>query len=166
MERIRQNRPFLGICVALQSFFEGSEESPGVAGLGILPGQVKRLQGIGPVGPAHRLERYKAGQKDCSLFNNYRDEKLYFVHSYHVPETIVPDHWRLTTTDYGEEFVSGICQGNIAALQFHPEKSGPAGLQILDNFLSENVLNALEQSGVSISRTNQDPDFKTNYCLS
>ena len=137
--RILENRPFLGICVALQSFFEGSEESPGVAGLGILPGQVKRFAGHGLSVPHIGWNGIKQ-HRECSLFNNYRDENLYFVHSFHVPTDIVPDDWQLTTTDYGDEFISGICQGNVAAVQFHPEKSGPAGLQILDNFLSRECI--------------------------
>ncbi len=154
--RIRENRPFLGICVALQSFFEGSDESPGVSGLGILPGQIKRFAGHGLSVPHIGWNGIKQ-HRVCSLFNNYRDEKLYFVHSYHVPTPLVPDHWLLTTTDYGNEFVSGICQGNVAALQFHPEKSGPAGLQILENFLarecielsSERIVNTPEKTALS-----------------
>lgn len=133
--RIRENRPFLGICVALQAFFEGSEESPGVSGLGILPGQVKRFTGTGLAVPQigwNGIIRHK----ECSLFADYTEEKVYFVHSYAAPAEIVSDDWLLTTTDYGSRFASGICHGNVAALQFHPEKSGAAGLKILDNFLS------------------------------
>jgi len=137
--RIHQNKPLLGICVALQAFFEGSEESPGVAGLGILPGQVRRFAGSRRAVPQIGWNGVKQ-HKTSSLFAGYGDEKVYFVHSYHVPTEIVPDEWLLTTTDYETEFVSGICHGNIAALQFHPEKSGQAGLQILKNFLSNDGL--------------------------
>ncbi len=132
--RIRENRPFLGICVALQAFFEGSEESPGVSGLGILPGQVKRFTGTELAVPQigwNGIIRHK----ECSLFADYNDEKVYFVHSFAAPAETVSDEWLLTTTDYGTRFASGICHGNVAALQFHPEKSGAAGLKILDNFL-------------------------------
>jgi imidazole glycerol-phosphate synthase len=69
------------------------------------------------------------------LFDDYRGEKLYFVHSYHARVEDVDEEWLLATTDYGEPFVSGICRGNIAACQFHPEKSGVAGLGILKQFL-------------------------------
>ena len=137
--RIRENKPFLGICVALQAFFEGSEESPGVSGLGVLPGQVKRFTGSDLAVPQIGWNGIKQ-HKECSLFFNYQDEKVYFVHSYHVPTNIVSDEWLLTTTDYDTEFVSGVCHGNVAALQFHPEKSGLAGLQILDNFLSRECI--------------------------
>ena len=134
IERIKSNKPFLGICVALQAFFEGSEESPGVEGLGILPGQVKRFPAAGLAVPQIGWNGIKR-KKDSSLFLDYHNDKVYFVHSYHVPVDIVDNEWLLCTTDYGVEFVSGIQKGNVAALQFHPEKSGKAGLAILENYL-------------------------------
>ncbi|MEE4164810.1 MAG: imidazole glycerol phosphate synthase subunit HisH, partial [Desulfocapsaceae bacterium] len=137
--RIRENRPFLGICVALQAFFEGSEESPGVNGLGILPGQVRRFTGT-ELSVPHIGWNGIRQHKDSTLFRDYQDEKLYFVHSYQVPEETLSEDWLMTTTDYGARFVSGICRGNVAALQFHPEKSGRAGLSILNNFLSNECL--------------------------
>jgi glutamine amidotransferase/cyclase len=149
--RIRENKPFLGICVALQAFFEGSEESPGVSGLGILPGQVRRFSGKGLSVPHmgwNGIRQYK----NCTLFSDYQNEKLYFVHSYHVPEETVSDDWLMTTTDYGTRFVSGICRGNIAALQFHPEKSGLAGLRILNNFLAKECLELQSQRAVDKCR--------------
>ena len=153
--RIRENRPFLGICVALQAFFEGSEESPGVSGLGVQPGQVKRFTGSDLAVPHIGWNGIKQ-HKECSLFSNYQDEKVYFVHSYHVPTNIVLDEWLLTTTDYGTEFVSGVCRGNVAALQFHPEKSGLAGLQILENFLSREYIELSAKKDI-------DPDKKTTF---
>ncbi len=135
IQRIRSDKPFLGICVALQVLFEGSEESPGVAGLSIFPGQVKRfapgLLSVPQIGwnGIHI-------QADSPLFDGYQEEKLYFVHSYRVSCENVPDEWLLTTTDYGEHYVSGVARGHVAALQFHPEKSGAAGLRILENFLN------------------------------
>lgn len=132
--RILENKPFLGICVALQSFFEGSEESPGIAGLGILSGQVKRF-------PDHELAVPQIGwngiriQKDSRLLDNYKGEKLYFVHSYHAPVDERNAEWVLSLTDYGNKFVSAVERGNVCAFQFHPEKSSEAGLNILNNFL-------------------------------
>jgi glutamine amidotransferase/cyclase len=136
LARIRQNLPFLGICVALQAFFEGSEESPGIAGLGLLPGQVKRFN-VSPLSVPHIGWNDIKLEKSCSLFQDYQGEKMYFVHSYHGILDNVPEQWRLAATDYGEEFVSAICQGNVAAFQFHPEKSGTAGLNILKHFVEE-----------------------------
>ena len=145
IERIKSNKPFLGICVALQAFFEGSEESPGVSGLGILPGQVKRFHAGDLAVPQIGWNGIKR-KKNSTLFSNYNDEKVYFVHSYHVPTDIVDPEWLLCTSDYGVEFASGIQRGNIAALQFHPEKSGMAGLDILDNFLKNEELKVINES--------------------
>lgn len=136
IRRISENRSFLGICVALQALFEGSSESPGVNGLGILKGQVKRF-------PSSELSVPQIGwngiklQKSCSMFRDYQEEKLYFVHSYHGCVEDVPDQWLLATSDYGVEFVSAVCKGNVAACQFHPEKSGMSGLAILRRFLED-----------------------------
>ncbi|MEN8753542.1 MAG: imidazole glycerol phosphate synthase subunit HisF [Desulfobacterales bacterium] len=126
------NRPFLGICLGLQALFDASEEAPGCKGLGIVPGVVKRftlelaVPHIGWNGISIR--------KPSKIFDRLEgSEKFYFVHSYYVApldESVV-----LTTTDYGGKFVSGIQKGNIIATQFHPEKSGRAGLRILKNFL-------------------------------
>ncbi|GBE12450.1 imidazole glycerol phosphate synthase subunit HisF [bacterium BMS3Abin13] len=129
---LQSGRPFFGICLGLQALFDGSEEAPGVNGLGIIPGQVKRFT-VDLAVPHIGWNGIKARQPS-RLFNGlHGDEKFYFVHSYHVaPET---DEWVLTTTDYDYEFVSAIQKGNIIATQFHPEKSGKAGLALLANFL-------------------------------
>jgi glutamine amidotransferase/cyclase len=134
IERIRLNKPFLGICVALQALFEGSEESPGVAGLGILPGQVKRFTDRNLSVPQIGWNGIVL-HKESPILKDYQDQKLYFVHSYRASVADVGPDWLLTTTDYGESFVSGVEKGNVTAFQFHPEKSGEAGLGILRNFL-------------------------------
>ncbi len=129
---LQSNRSFLGICLGLQALFENSEEAPGVQGLGFISGSVKRF--------STHLSIPHIGwnglniKQSSRIFNKIlSDEKFYFVHSYHV----VPDDATvaMTTTNYGYEFVSSIQKGNIMASQFHPEKSGRAGLQILKNFL-------------------------------
>jgi glutamine amidotransferase/cyclase len=129
---LRSNRPFLGICLGLQALFDASEEAPGFKGLGIIPGAVKRFtlelavphigwNGLNIRQPSKIFDRLEGR------------EKFYFVHSYYVApqdESVV-----LTTTDYGKRFVSAVQRGNVVATQFHPEKSGRAGLRILQNFL-------------------------------
>lgn len=131
-EYLRSNRPFLGICIGLQALFEESEEAPGVTGLGFIPGTVKRF--VTDLSVPHIGWNGVKIREPSRLFNGLRgDEKFYFVHSYHV----VPkqDVDVLTTTDYGCAFVSSIQRGNVIATQFHPEKSGEAGLRVLKNFL-------------------------------
>ncbi len=126
------NRPFLGICVALQALFESSEEAPDESGLGFLKGRVKRFTTELAV-PHIGWNGFKVKQPS-RIFNGFTgEEKLYFVHSFHVEADDPADI--LTTTDYGYEFVSSIQKGNVVATQFHPEKSGKAGLKILENFL-------------------------------
>ncbi len=128
-------RPYLGICIGLQTLFEGSEESPGVPGLGVIPGQIRRFRAPGLAVPhmgwnGVRLER------ESPLFADYNDEKLYFVHSYHATPGPENADWGLALTDYGEPFLSAVQRGPIAAVQFHPEKSGAAGLGLLRRFLA------------------------------
>jgi len=129
---LSQNRPYLGICLGLQVLFDASEEAPGVAGLGILSGTVKRFKTDLSV-PHIGWNGLRAKQSSRLLNGLTGEEKFYFVHSFHV----APDDASvvLTTTDYAYEFVSSIQVGNIVATQFHPEKSGQLGLQLFDNFI-------------------------------
>nr|VFK57909.1 MAG: glutamine amidotransferase / cyclase [Candidatus Kentron sp. UNK]VFK69722.1 MAG: glutamine amidotransferase / cyclase [Candidatus Kentron sp. UNK] len=133
-EYLHSGRPFLGICIGLQALFEGSEESPDIPGLGIIPGWARRFPNDAMAVPQIGWNGIHP-KKPSALFADYRGEKLYFVHSYRaIPEPANED-WILATTDYGSRFVSAVQRGNVAAVQFHPEKSGAAGLSILKNFL-------------------------------
>jgi imidazole glycerol-phosphate synthase len=138
---LREGRPFLGICLGLQTLFEGSEESPGVAGLGLIKGQVKRFA-AGKLAVPQIGWNGIAIRKQSPLFHGYDGDKLYFVHSYRALVTEENRDWVLTTTTYGGEFISAVQQGNVVACQFHPEKSGAAGLDILRNFLASEQLTA------------------------
>jgi glutamine amidotransferase len=123
--------PFLGICLGYQLLFEDSEESPGIAGLAILPGRVVRFptdvkiphMGWNDVRLAH-AHPVLEGVEEGSFF--------YFVHSYYVVPAEPGD--RLTMTGYGVDFASGAARNNLVAFQFHPEKSSSSGMRILDNF--------------------------------
>ena len=129
---LRSNRPFLGICLGLQALFESSEEALDVKGLGLISGKIKRF--VVDLSVPHIGWNGLNFKQASRIFSGLSgDEKFYFVHSYHV---VVDDASTiLTTTDYGCEFVSSIQKGNIIATQFHPEKSGRAGLRLLQNFL-------------------------------
>ena len=129
---LEADRPFLGICLGLQALFEASEEAPDQRGLGIIRGKVIRFD-VDLAVPHIGWNGINIRQPSPLFKGISGDEKFYFVHSYHVVAEDETDV--LTTTDYGYEFVSGIRRGNIVATQFHPEKSGSAGLAILKNFI-------------------------------
>ena len=129
---LRSDRPFLGICLGLQALFDRSEEASDVNGLGVMAGTVRRFTTSLSV-PHIGWNGLNFKQSSRIFAGLSGDEKYYFVHSYYVAADDAAVI--LTTTDYGYEFVSSIQKGNIIATQFHPEKSGAAGLLILRNFL-------------------------------
>ena len=129
------NIPFLGICLGLQLLFEGSDETPDVAGLGILKGHIRRI----PDAPGLKIPHI--GWNDIKYPNQgrlYADVQegayVYFVHSYYLDAT---DKSIVTaTTKYGEANIeASVESGNVFACQFHPEKSGDVGLNILKQFI-------------------------------
>ena len=130
-DAIGAGTPFLGICVGMQLLHEWSEESPGVAGLGVLPGGVRRLpEGVKrPQMQWNVLERRGASRLLAHL---PEPTWVYFVHSF-APE--VTDH-TVATCDYGGPIAAVSELGNVAATQFHPEKSGPSGLALLGGFVA------------------------------
>ena len=131
-ETAAAGKPLLGICLGLQMLFEGSEEDPGVPGLGIFPGQVKLIEAPGLKIP-HMGWNSLTWRQESILFRWLpAGSFVYFVHSYHA----VPEDASLVTavTEYGGAVTAAVGQGNVQAVQFHPEKSGTVGLQILKNF--------------------------------
>ncbi|MBU2702636.1 glutamine amidotransferase [Sporomusaceae bacterium BoRhaA] len=130
-EVVQSGKPFLGICLGLQLMFEGSEETPGVAGLGIFSGMNRKIVAPGLKVP-HMGWNDLAFRKSSSLFKDLSAPYVYFVHSYHAVPT--DDTLITAVTDYGSPITASVGQGNIQAVQFHPEKSGQAGLKILENF--------------------------------
>ena len=132
-EAFRAGKPFIGVCVALQVVFEASEESPGVGGLGLLPGEVVRFQGHGLKVP-HIGWNELSVVRDHPVLRDLDDEAFYFVHSYY-PEPEDTDDL-IGETDYGTRFCSAAGRQNLIAVQFHPEKSSRAGLKLYENFLA------------------------------
>jgi imidazole glycerol-phosphate synthase subunit HisH len=131
-ETFRAGKPFLGVCVALQVVFEGSEESPGVEGLGLMPGRVVRFGGGGLKVP-HIGWNELALARDHPVLRGLDGEAFYFVHSYYPELEEARD--LIGETEYGERFCSAAGRENLVAVQFHPEKSSGAGLRLYENFL-------------------------------
>ncbi|EJD04086.1 imidazoleglycerol phosphate synthase [Fomitiporia mediterranea MF3/22] len=140
-EYIASGRPYFGICIGLQVLFDSSTENPGVQGLGIIPSTIASFDnadksvphmGWNSIDFIDPEERAKEGM----------DEKLhyYFVHSFRAaydPSNVAAAQWVHSTTQYGQEiFVASVRRGNVFGTQFHPEKSGEAGLRILSTWLS------------------------------
>jgi imidazole glycerol-phosphate synthase subunit HisH len=129
-DSVQAGTPILGICLGLQLYFESSEEGPG-AGLGFFKGKNVRL--TGKVKVPHMGWNTLQATRENELLNGVADGAyVYFVHSlFPVPED---KEIICTQTEYGQKFTSSVASGNIFGTQFHPEKSGDIGLQILKNF--------------------------------
>ncbi len=123
--------PILGICLGLQAMFAGSEEAPGKKGLCLLPGEVCALPGN--VKSPHIGWNQVRLTKQSALLRGVTDgAHFYFAHSYAAPAT---ETAIVAVCDHGFPFAAVLERGNLMAVQFHPEKSGPVGAQVLDNFL-------------------------------
>jgi glutamine amidotransferase len=135
-----RSKPFLGICMGQQVLLEFSEENNGTELMGLITGHVRRFPGgTAADGEALKIPHMGWNQVhqgyDHPLWRDIaQDSRFYFVHSYYVD----PKQQALVaaTTDYGVRFASAIADGNLFAVQFHPEKSADAGLQLLRNFIS------------------------------
>jgi imidazole glycerol-phosphate synthase subunit HisH len=135
-----RSKPFLGICMGQQVLLDFSEENGGTQLLGLYAGQVRRFPGgTAPDGEAMKIPHMGWNRvhqlRDHPLWHDIpQDSRFYFVHSYYVD----PERAELAaaTTDYGVSFASAIADGRLFAVQFHPEKSADAGLQLLRNFVN------------------------------
>lgn len=126
-------KPFLGICLGQQLFFESSEESPGIKGLGLLAGKIRKLPGGTGLKIPHMGWNSLEIMDGKRLFRDIdQGAYVYFVHSYYL-EASDPAHVA-AVTEYGTRIHAAVEHNNLFACQFHPEKSGETGLQILRNF--------------------------------
>jgi glutamine amidotransferase len=143
LERLGEGRPIFGICLGMQWLFEGSEEAPDCPGLGVLGGQCIRLrpgtgsEGAGsPAGTTIKIPHVGWNSLDLRVGAPIVDgveanAQVYFTHSYAAPVT----GDTVAVTEHGQRFAAIVQRGTVAGVQFHPEKSGDAGLQILRNFM-------------------------------
>jgi imidazole glycerol-phosphate synthase subunit HisH len=133
LNRIRDGVPFLGICLGLHALFEGSEEAPGVFGLGLIPGSVSKFSGDMRVPHMgwNQIEPHAGVQASRLLRDLPAKTHVYFAHSYYAP--IAPS--TSSECEYGGvHFSAALERENVFAIQFHPEKSGAVGQRILLNF--------------------------------
>ena len=132
-----QQRPLLGICLGMQWLYEGSEEAPDCPGLGLLAGRCYRLPGRGPAGPGaikvpHVGWNALEHRREASIVDQIPSgAQVYYTHSYVAPLTADT----VAATTHGDTFASVVQVGQVAGVQFHPEKSGDVGLRVLRNFL-------------------------------
>jgi glutamine amidotransferase len=134
IERAASGTPFLGVCIGMQMLYQGSEESPTVPGLGVLPGMVRRL----PDGVKRPQMQWNVvvPRRPSALLDGLPEPIwAYFVHSYAAES----DEHAVAVCDYGGPVVAAVEQDALWATQFHPEKSGVNGLRILDNFVRRAV---------------------------
>ena len=129
-QRLNLARPTLGVCVGMQVLFESSDES-NEAGLSIVAGRVKKLS-------AKILPHIGWNEVNCKdampLMQGLSGQRFYFVHSFAA--TSAPEEFAKATTTYGEDFLAAMQSGALSAVQFHPEKSGDAGMQLLKNWVN------------------------------
>lgn len=130
-ERIDAGAPFLGICVGMQWLFEGSTEAPEVPGFGAFPGQCDRFATRQLKVPHVGWNSLEIREGSRLLAGLSQQSFVYFTHSYCAPVV----NGTAAVTEYGQPFTAAVERDNIMGVQFHPEKSGEAGLRILENFV-------------------------------
>jgi imidazole glycerol-phosphate synthase subunit HisH len=129
---VTADRPLLGVCVGMQILYAGSEEDPGAPGLGILPGEVRRLPA--DVTVPHMGWNVVRQVRPDPLLDGVDGEHVYFVHSYYAAPA--SDEHVVATCDYGPGFPCVVRVGSVVGTQFHPEKSAEVGGRLLANFVT------------------------------
>ncbi|KAK9494759.1 hypothetical protein V1508DRAFT_366118 [Lipomyces doorenjongii] len=165
---IASGRPLMGICVGLQALFSGSTESPGVKGIGIIPAELQIFNDSTKSVPHIGWNSASVTNvADEGLYGLCAESKYYYVHSYHA-DTEVPlrEGWTVAIGNYnGEVFVGAMSRDNVFATQFHPEKSGVAGLRVLRAFLQGNRISKAQASQTDILKKNLGLTKRVIACL-
>ncbi|KAL7531689.1 hypothetical protein ACHAXR_005669 [Thalassiosira sp. AJA248-18] len=147
-EYLQNDKPYLGICLGMQTLFESSEETnesghrgAPLPGLGVIPGKVikfdeRQVKSVPHIGWNGTISHQQSPAMKYITTDSTSGEEVYFVHSYYAPITEENAQWVLTRTTYeGQEYISSVQRGNVVATQFHPEKSGKTGLNFIKGFL-------------------------------
>jgi glutamine amidotransferase len=133
LRRVEAGVPLLGICLGMQWLFDGSDEAPELSGLGLIPGRCQRIRADRPLKVPHVGWNALAIAGPSRILEGVADQTyVYFTHSFAAPVT--PQCTASVT--HGETFAAVVERGNVAGVQFHPEKSGRAGLRMLQNFVA------------------------------
>ena len=127
---LKSGQPFLGICLGMQMLVQHSEENGFYDGLGLFPGTITKFRDAGLKIP--HMGWNTLDTRPCVLFDGGQSPFVYFVHSYCMAD--VSPEWTTATCTYGQTFTAAIQRGNVMATQFHPEKSGEVGLNMLRRF--------------------------------
>ncbi len=130
IQRAAQGKATLAICLGMQMFCSASEESPGIAGLNIIPGAIKKF-------PNDVVVPHFGWNSVESEIPNIKSADAYFANSYFLD--VAPNGWQACWTDYGTRFISALKRGKIILTQFHPELSAEFGKQILQNWIMESL---------------------------
>lgn len=139
-DAVTSGKPFIGICVGMQALYAGSDEVPGVAGLGIFDGTIRLLPAT--VKRPQMQWNMLSFTRSSPLFHGIEDGSwVYFVHSYAAEPS--PDV--IATCDYGGTVTAAVQRDNVFATQFHPEKSGPVGVKIIQNFVNLCATGSLDE---------------------
>ena len=132
LQRVEAGVPLLGICLGMQLLYEGSDEAPGIPGLGLIAGRCERIEAERPLKVPHVGWNSLSVSTDSAMLERIGDGTyVYFTHSYAAPIT----RESTAAATHGATFAAAVERANVAGVQFHPEKSGPPGLQILRNFV-------------------------------
>ncbi|KAK9315553.1 hypothetical protein V1522DRAFT_364874 [Lipomyces starkeyi] len=165
---IASGRRIMGICVGLQAFFSGSTESPGVQGIGLVPAELQKFNDSTKSVPHIGWNSASVTKpEDEGLYGLRAEGKYYYVHSYRA-DTEVPlrEGWTVAIGNYnGEEFVGAMCKDNVFATQFHPEKSGVAGLRVLRAFLQGTRISKTQASQTDTLKKNLGLTKRVIACL-
>lgn len=157
----------MGICVGLQALFEGSAENPAVPGLGLIKGYLDRFDDSSKSVP--HIGWNSANTSDREVYGMQPSSKYYYVHSYKVPYKageLESQGWTVATARYGdEEFAGAVAKENVLLTQFHPEKSGAAGLRVIKAFLDGNSGGAQDTRSVPLTAAKEGLTRRVIACL-